>query len=257
MVVTSNAPRDETQRLLFTNVDSDTTSIRLYVSGTWTSTSLKPADANSVWESAIETALGCSGCVDVVGNAGYSSSNKTISFLGTGSVDLLAVDEESIVAADSSLDANASSRVPRAGARCSLTHPSQVTVERILSGSSELTGTFTLSYDGAETEAIDVDASAEDVKAYLEDLSTLSVVEVSRNTTSSWGAAEWLVTFLSEAGDLPLMRATSGRLSYDSATPAAYVETVLPGTSAVLVYNGSDAPDVLDFEATGLTTDSW
>ncbi|KAH8055104.1 hypothetical protein JL722_8529 [Aureococcus anophagefferens] len=110
-----------------------------------------------------------------------------------------------------------------------ITEAQRVTVERILSGSSELTGTFTLSFDGAETEAIDVDASAEDVKAYLEDLSTLSVVEVSRNTTSSWGAAEWLVTFLSEAGDLPLMRATSGRLSYDSATPAAYVETVLPG----------------------------
>ena len=97
VIVTSSAPRDETQRLLFTNVDSDTTSIRLYVSGTWTSTSLTPADSNSVWSSAIETALGCSGCVDVVGNAGYSSSNKTISFLGTGSVDLLAVDEESIV----------------------------------------------------------------------------------------------------------------------------------------------------------------
>ncbi|KAH8074000.1 hypothetical protein JL721_2556 [Aureococcus anophagefferens] len=121
---------------------------RFYVPGRERQGTLEQEPSDDVWSSAIETALGCSGCVDVVGNAGYSSSNKTISFRNQGSIDLIAVDEESIV-----------------------------TVERVLSGSSELTGTFTLSYNGAETEAIDVDATAEDVKAYLEDLSTLSVVE--------------------------------------------------------------------------------
>lgn len=236
VVVTSKAPTDEQQRLLFTNIDPDLSTVRLRVAGNWT-TALKPSAHNNVWAAAIASAFGCSACVTVDGEAGLASGNKTITFVDLVGLDLVAVDESDLTAVDSSIDSN-------------------VTISRVLAGTSELSGTFTLSFRGTETAPIKTDASAEDVKIALEDLDTISVVSVSANTTSAWGSREWLVTFDSEPGDLPIMGVTSGRLSYDAHTPSAYVETILPGSAALLVYDGSNVPDMLDYEVTGLTPDS-
>lgn len=41
------------------------------------------------------------------------------------------------------------------------------------------------------------------------------MVTVERNETQSYGASEWTVTFDTEIGDLPMLEATSGRLTGD------------------------------------------
>ena len=248
VVIDADRPSPERQRILFENTKFDSV-VRLYVDGKWTKP-LERAAPDSEWEHAIANAIGCNygkttrdKCVNVTGYDGmYGNTNKTVTFYGRGQVPLMAVDKAQVDAYTAS-------------------DPHDVSVERLLAGTNELSGSFTLSFRGEETVAIPVDADAVAVKAELENLETISVVTVSRNQTDAFGGFEWMVTFDSEAGDVPLMRATAGRL-VDAGTddyyhrPNVYVETVLPGTPAVLVYDGTDAPDVLDHEVAGLTTDA-
>ncbi|KAL7532002.1 hypothetical protein ACHAXR_005653, partial [Thalassiosira sp. AJA248-18] len=63
----------------------------------------------------------------------------------------------------------------------------------------------------------------------------------------------WSVTFLSEAGDLPLIQATSGRLLGDA---KVVVMEMTKGDPATLVYDGSENPGQRTFEALDLTPDS-
>lgn len=57
VVVTANAPQDETQRVVFDNVASSS-AVRLYVDGVWTRNLLR-SDGNGAWERAIAIAAGC------------------------------------------------------------------------------------------------------------------------------------------------------------------------------------------------------
>lgn len=54
--------------------------------------------------------------------------------------------------------------------------------------------------------------SGPDMKRYLENLPSIGVVQVTP-TTGTNNAMIWDVTFVTELGDLPLMKVTSGRLT--------------------------------------------
>lgn len=56
------------------------------------------------------------------------------------------------------------------------------------------------------------------VKRQLENLDTVGIVSVEKNTTLSHGASEWTVTFETELGDLPMLEITSGRLTGNCAS---------------------------------------
>ncbi|KAL9189871.1 hypothetical protein ACHAXT_009546 [Thalassiosira profunda] len=126
--------------------------------------------------------------------------------------------------------------------------PIQEEVQHIVisSEASSVSGTFTLSFRGHETTDIAVDASADAVKAALENLPSINLLHVESI------ADGWSVAFLSEAGDLPLIQATSGRLS-DGAK--VVVAEATKGDPATLVYE-SDSPGIRTFEALNLTPDT-
>ena len=59
-----------------------------------------------------------------------------------------------------------------------------------------MSGTFTLTYSGQTTSAIDYDASAATVQAALEALSNIAVSDVTvTKTVDGMGAKEWTLTF--------------------------------------------------------------
>ena len=110
-------------------------------------------------------------------------------------------------------------------------------------------GSFTCLFRGEETSDISAQASSAEVKAALENLSTINVVSV---TTTFSG---WRITFESEAGDLPLIEVTSGRIT----APADVfigVKEIVKGLPARLVYNGANQPNVNIFIATQLEPDT-
>ena len=117
-----------------------------------------------------------------------------------------------------------------------------------ISSQQQLSGTFTLSFRGHETGDISTDATSDAVKSMLENLPSINVVYVD---TISDG---WSVTFLSEAGDLPLMSATSGRLLGDPDARVVVTEAV-KGDIAMLLYDGSENPGRRKFEALNLVPD--
>ena len=114
----------------------------------------------------------------------------------------------------------------------------------VISAKESVSGTFTVSFLGSETPDIPVDASPVDIKIALENLPTINIVRVHEITDG------WAVTFLSEAGDLPLMEPTSGRLSGNAKIVAR--ESV-KGDAASIVYDGSQNPGRLHFEVLDLT----
>eukprot|EP00970_Alexandrium_tamarense_P002964 scaffold427_cov103-Alexandrium_tamarense.AAC.19 len=118
-----------------------------------------------------------------------------------------------------------------------------------ISSQYSASGSFTASFKGYETSDIPVNASSEMVQTALENLPSINVVNV-ESTLNGWS-----VTFLSEAGDLPLMEVTSGRLLSEDANAKVLVTEVVKGDSATLVYDGSEAPATLTFEALDLTPD--
>jgi hypothetical protein len=73
----------------------------------------------------------------------------------------------------------------------------------MIQSKSTVTGTFTAFFRGFETNDIPVDATDEEIKTALENLPSIGFVDVESLPNG------WAVTFLSEAGDLPLMEATS------------------------------------------------
>ena len=72
-------------------------------------------------------------------------------------------------------------------------------------------GTFTASFRGHETTDISTHATADTVKTALENLPSINLVDVESTSTG------WSISFQSEAGDLPLIETTSGRLLNDNA----------------------------------------
>ena len=78
-------------------------------------------------------------------------------------------------------------------------------------------------------------------------------VAVQRNVLGS-GSYEWIVTFLTEMGNLPLMTVTSGRLL--ASRPFARVVEVQSGTEGEMVYNGHKDPNTKEFISKNLMTDT-
>ena len=114
-----------------------------------------------------------------------------------------------------------------------------VVVTEAVKGQSRPDGDFTLSYRGYETMAIPVTASADFVASALALLPTIETVDVSL-TELDYGQREWMVTFSGEAGDLPLLEVTNGRITGNSAR--VRVTEAVAGTEATLVYDGSSNP---------------
>lgn len=96
-------------------------------------------------------------------------------------------------------------------------------------------GTFTLSYGGYETGHIPVKSTSEDVQHFLGNIDSINIAKVTSIPNG------WAVTFLSEAGDLPLMGVTTGRLIGPPGLDLKVSEHV-KGDDARLVYDGSDLP---------------
>jgi hypothetical protein len=107
-------------------------------------------------------------------------------------------------------------------------------------------------YDGTETAPIAYNALDTDVRAALENLSTIGLVAVTRTAGLNSGYS-WTVSFITECGDLPMMTTTAGRLQGVAATVT--VTEATRGTAATVVYKGKD-PGVKSFTATGLTEDN-
>lgn len=84
-------------------------------------------------------------------------------------------------------------------------------VTTMVHGVAPLSGTFRLGYAGSMSRPIDHDASSDDLKSALEELDTIAQVAVTR-LRNGYGF-DWIVTFLSELGDLDLMYANDAALS--------------------------------------------
>lgn len=114
--------------------------------------------------------------------------------------------------------------------------------------STSLGGTFTVAYMESSTESIRVEASTVDIKTSLENLPGLNSLSVDKIPDG------WRITFDSEAGDVPLLVATSGRLT-GLQKPKAVVTEFVKGNTATLVYDGTGKPDVKTFTINSLTPD--
>ena len=130
-------------------------------------------------------------------------------------------------------------------------------------GGNVVTGSFTVLFRGEETDSISVDASATDVKFALQNLDTVDLVSV-ESIIHDEGHG-WRVSFVSEAGDLPLMQSTSGRLTTtdpdeSTATGSVAVRVVIEehikGDNAYLIYDGTDQPSVRSYTAGNLLPDA-
>ena len=104
----------------------------------------------------------------------------------------------------------------------------------IVKGRPMMTGDFTVFYGPEETRRLSHDESALGMSQALENLEGIGEVAVKRNDLGS-GSYEWIVTFLTEMGNLPLMTTTSGRLL--ASRPFARVAEVQSGTEGEMVYN--------------------
>ncbi|KAF1323264.1 Projectin/twitchin, partial [Globisporangium splendens] len=126
-------------------------------------------------------------------------------------------------------------------------------VTRVQAGTSALGGDFTVSFRGFETTNLAVSTTAAEMKRQLENLPSLGVVAVSA-TAGINNAMTWDTTFLTELGDVPLVKVTSGRLT--GGTPKVLVSTMQEGTPGRIVYDGTMAPDVLAFTSMNLVPDT-
>lgn len=127
-------------------------------------------------------------------------------------------------------------------------------VTRIQGGSSALGGDFTVSFRGFETSHLSVSATtAAEMKRQLENLPSIGVVDVSA-TAGADNTMMRDITFLTELGDLPLMKVTNGRLI--GGNPRITVTTIEDGTPGKVVYDGSNAPDVLAYTSRNLVSDT-
>ena len=113
---------------------------------------------------------------------------------------------------------------------------------------SQIDGTFTVSFRGSKTDHISVNANATDIKMALQNLSTINIVSVSDISNG------WRVTFDSEAGDLPLMMTTSGRLLGPVGVHVKVLEHV-KGSVCRLIYDGTGIPSITSFTVNNIQAD--
>jgi hypothetical protein len=126
------------------------------------------------------------------------------------------------------------------------------TVTRTQSGASPLSGSFTLSFDGATTAPISHQASQFEVREELLGLIGLDSVGVSR-TDHVDGSKEWVVTFYSPVGNVPLLKANTSALitTEDTLVDVTSIRKgkALGGTFQLLWGNVDDGSDVLSHDA--------
>ena len=106
-----------------------------------------------------------------------------------------------------------------------------VYVRKLPGFTSKLTGTFRLMFEDKTTDAIDVSASKDDVKAALEALGTIHTVNVESQNFN--GQPGWIVTFThlideggKGAGDIDLLRIVDAQLSEPTVTSIEVFENV-------------------------------
>eukprot|EP00957_Ditylum_brightwellii_P123462 9413241-Ditylum_brightwellii.AAC.1 len=119
----------------------------------------------------------------------------------------------------------------------------------LITGSTAVTGTFTASFRGHETGHIPVNASSFHFKHELENLPSINALNVNLIMNG------WSITFLSEAGDLPLIEVTAGRLTGALDAKISVLERT-KGDHATLIYDGSQDPSLRKFTLTNLIADA-
>jgi hypothetical protein len=133
-------------------------------------------------------------------------------------------------------------------------------ITTISPGTEKIGGSFTLSFNGSMSVDLPYSVSALEMKASLEDIPGVGTVSVTRTSNFIHGndrnAYTWLVTFDSNAGDLPLLYATAGRLTPLSSHVAISVSQVVQGTDVDLVYDGTGIPDVRSYVVSNLIADT-
>ncbi|RHZ10616.1 hypothetical protein DYB31_002620, partial [Aphanomyces astaci] len=127
-------------------------------------------------------------------------------------------------------------------------------VTRVALGTTVAGGDFTLSFLGYETPHLAYNTPWVEMKRQLENLPSITHV-AGAYTAGANGAGVWVVTFLTELGNVPLIGITSGRLTGGGTT--GVVTSIQDGTPGRIVYDGSNSPDVLAYQATNLTSDTW
>jgi hypothetical protein len=130
----------------------------------------------------------------------------------------------------------------------------QMVSTRLGSGSTPLSGSFTLSFNGSTTPDLAFNITAVDMKAALEDLPGVLYVSINQ-VVNAFSGYNWLITFNAVAGDLPLLHATAGKLA-PSSNAGITVVAVVPGTPAVLVYNGANVPEIRSVQIPYLLPDT-
>jgi hypothetical protein len=124
-------------------------------------------------------------------------------------------------------------------------------------GSTNLGGTFTVAFRGAETVPLAHNIAAIGMKEALENLPTVGIATVDKVVNDPIKqTATWTVKFETEMGDLPSMVVTSGRLTGSPNARVSVVGTYGPGSAATLVWDGSRRPDIKQFTVTGLQPDA-
>ena len=116
-----------------------------------------------------------------------------------------------------------------------------------MKGSSPIAGTFTVSYGGAYSTDIPFDASAAQMKAALEALSSLGQVGVSRDDTNN--GFKWTVSFVQNLGNLPLVSVVPFRYPVQSISTTGGSPTPLYG-QLTLSFGGDSA--IVPFDANAL-----
>jgi hypothetical protein len=109
--------------------------------------------------------------------------------------------------------------------------PAAFTVTELVAGTGvPVGGSFALSFRGQRTGYIAADASAVEVQAELEELSTVGSVSVQRSDEDESGGYTWTVTFLNNLGDLPSLVVDDVTLTGTLASVAVAEDTkgVLP-----------------------------
>ena len=97
-------------------------------------------------------------------------------------------------------------------------------------GDNSMTGTFIVSYSGQQTAAINYNADASTMKARLESLNGIGIVDVTRTSASNGYA--WTVTFKTEDGDLPLLTSDAAGLQSSSGNQGVSIAEVTRGYGA-------------------------
>ena len=128
---------------------------------------------------------------------------------------------------------------------------SQLISTSLSSGTSApISGSFTISFNGTSTLDMPFNVSASEMQTALQDLPGVFSVSVNMSENAN-GGLDWLVYFNSIAGSVELLMASSGRLN-PVGSAFITVSSVVPGTPAILAYDGTDVPEVRSVTISGL-----